>query len=192
MKGSATLRFVGDIMLGGSVAEKIKIFGPSFPFENLPAEIKTSDIFFGNLECVISSSTKSPTSKKILLRTDVSAVKELKKAGINIVSLANNHSFDYGLEAFIESRNALKKNAIKCVGGGKNIKEASQFTLFEVNSIRFGFLAYCSKDAACFQFASDFSHGVAPLDPEKIYQDIKRAKSKTDFVIVSLHWGGRI
>jgi poly-gamma-glutamate synthesis protein (capsule biosynthesis protein) len=123
------------------------------------------------------------------LRTDVSAVKGLKKTGINIVSLANNHSFDYGHEAFIENRNILIKNDIKCVGGGKNIKEASQFTLFDVNSICFAFLAYCSKDASCFHFASNSSHGVASLEPNKIYQDIKRAKSRSDFVIVSLHWG---
>ena len=116
-------------------------------------------------------------------------IKGLKETGINIVSLANNHSFDYGLNAFIESKSALERNGIKCVGGGKNKSEASQFTLVEVNGLRFGFLAYCSEDAACEQFASDSSHGVAPVNPKRIHQDIKKAKRIADFVIVALHWG---
>jgi hypothetical protein len=66
MKGHASLRFVGDIMLGASVAEKIKIFGPSFPFEKLPVDTTLPDIFFGNLECVIFSDSQTPKSKKIV------------------------------------------------------------------------------------------------------------------------------
>ena len=185
----ATLRIVGDIMLGGSVIEKIKKNGTSYPFEKLTKEMKPSDIFFGNLECTLFGSNKPPIPNKILLQANPLVIKGMKEAGINIVSLANNHSFDYGFEAFRESRSALEKNGIKCVGGGKNIIEASEFTLFEVNSLRFGFLAYCSEDAACEQFASDSLYGVASLDQEKISKDIKKTKKETDFVIVSLHWG---
>ena len=189
MEGTATLRIVGDIMLGGSVAEKVSRCGPFFPFEKLSAEMQPSDMFFGNLECTLCENDKPPRPKKILLHSDVSVIKGLKKSGINIVSLANNHSFDYGCEAFTESRRALENSGIKCVGGGKNIKEASQFTLIKVNELRFGFLAYCSEDTTCEQFASDSSYGVASVDPERIYGDIRKAKHETDFVVVSLHWG---
>jgi poly-gamma-glutamate synthesis protein (capsule biosynthesis protein) len=189
MEKVATLKIVGDIMLGGSVINKISQFGPTYPFDKLSTDINHADIFFGNLECSIVGDNKIPLTKKILLLSDTLVINGLKGSGINIVSLANNHTFDYGIEAFINSRVALEENGIKCVGGGKNIKEASRLTLFEVNQLHFGFLAYGSKEAACFQFANDSSYGVAPIDPLKIQQDIKAAKHQTDFVIVSLHWG---
>jgi poly-gamma-glutamate synthesis protein (capsule biosynthesis protein) len=189
MMGIATLRIVGDIMLGGSVIEKIKENGTSFPFEKLTREMEPSDIFFGNLECPLFGSNQPPITNKILLQSNPLVIEGIKESGINIVSLANNHSFDYGFEAFRETRSALEKNGIKCVGGGKNIIEASKFTLFEVNGLRFGFLGYCSEEAACKHFASDSLYGVAPVEPERIKKDIKKAKSETDFVIVSLHWG---
>ena len=189
MERTATLRIVGDIMLGGSVGDKIKKFGPYFPFEKLSSEMQPSDMFFGNLECTLCEGDKPPNPKKILLHSDASVIKGLKKSGINIVSLANNHSFDYGFEAFTESRRALENSGIKCVGGGKNIEEASHFTLIKVNELRFGFLAYCSEDTTCEQFATDFSYGVASVDPERIHRDIRKAKRETDFVVVSLHWG---
>jgi poly-gamma-glutamate synthesis protein (capsule biosynthesis protein) len=189
MRGFTTLRVVGDIMLGGSVHEKTSKFGPSFPFKRFSGEIKPADIFFGNLECTLFDSKNPPEKNKVLLKSDPSVIRGLKDSGINIVSLANNHSFDFGLDAYLETKRILERNGIKCIGGGKNLIEASKYTLFKVDDCRFGFLAYCSQDASCRRFADHDSYGVASVDPEKICQDIKRTKGETDFVIVSLHWG---
>ena len=64
MKGIATLKIVGDIMLGGSVKKKIIERGASFPFERLPVEMKRADIFFGNLECSLYGGNNPPRKKR--------------------------------------------------------------------------------------------------------------------------------
>ncbi|MBI9089203.1 MAG: CapA family protein [Desulfobacterium sp.] len=184
------IRFGGDLMLGSQVLEKINKHGPTFPFDKIINEKKKSPhIFFVNLECTLSKNNHPPHPHKILLHSDPKIVEGLKKARINIVSLANNHSFDYGLTGFTETKNLLVNTAIKTVGGGMNINEASKSTEIKTNGIHLVFLAYCSKDSGCRHFATETDYGVADIEPKEIHRDIQKAKEYADVVIVSLHWG---
>jgi len=179
----------GDLMLGGSVLEKIIKNGSLFPFEKVIGKLPAFDLFFANLECTLSTTGNPPYPSKILLHSDQKAIKGLKAAGINIVSLANNHAFDYGLEGFLSTKKILKKKEIKSVGGGQNLHEASQQRLLELNGIKLSLLGYCSKESGCRHFASNTEYGVADVKATEMHKDIRRAKSISDIVIVSLHWG---
>lgn len=189
MESTIRIRFGGDIMLAGSVLQHVHNYGPLFPFRNLINELSTSDIFFVNLECTLSKNNNPPDPNKILLHTDPSVVKGLKKIGINLVSLANNHSFDYGCKAFEETCNILNENGIKTVWGGENGKQTSPFTIIESDGVRLAFLACCAQDAGCRQFACDFVPRAADTNHDKIYKNVEEAKSLSDCVIVSVHWG---
>jgi hypothetical protein len=113
----------------------------------------------------------------------------LKESGINIVSLANNHAFDYGVDSFRKARAHLEANGISCVGAGENVSEATKPVVLERNGLRFAFLAYCAREASCREFAEDSHPGVALLDLDTIQENIEAAREHSDFVIVSLHFG---
>ncbi len=176
-------------MLGSRVLEKINKHGPTFPFDKIINEKISYDLFFVNLECTLSENNHPPHPHKILLHSDPKVIEGLKKIAINIVSLANNHSFDYGLTGFTDTKNILRNKAIKPVGGGENIGEASQSTEIYLNGIHLVFLAYCSKDSGCRHFATETEYGVADIKRREVQKDIEKAKQNSDVVIVSLHWG---
>lgn len=189
MNDKIRLRLGGDLMLGGKVLEKIKQFGPLYPFQHMPDEVNSPDVFFANLECTLSQKGTAPEGKTILLYTDPRVVEGMRKIGLNLLSLANNHSFDYGLGGFEETQSLLHKNGIMTVGGGRNREEAGQFALFEINGLRVAFLAYCCEVTGCRNVATEDSYGVACFQPSEAEKDVRRAKKESDIVIVSLHWG---
>jgi len=189
LQNSITLRFAGDIMLGGSVLQKIEEHGPLYPFWNLINQMSSSDIFFANLECTLAKNGSPPNPDKILLHTTSSVIQGLKKIGINIVSLANNHTFDYGWKIFRETSTQLNQGGINTIGGGENLKEASQINIFNIKGIRLAFLAYCGKSTGCENFADDNRYGVADVNHPQIYRNVADAKKLSDCVIVSIHWG---
>ena len=189
MAKKTTLRFVGDVMLGGGVLSKIREFGPIFPFERFIGKIEPADIFFGNLECALFEGDSPPRRDKILIHSIPAAASGLVEAGISIVSLANNHAFDFGDASFKKARAHLEANGISCVGGGENISEATRPVVLERNGLRFSFLAYCARETGCREFADDCNPGVALLDLDTIGENIEIARERSDFVIVSLHFG---
>lgn len=189
MKESVSIRFAGDLMLGGGVLEKIEKHGPLFPFEKIIDQKINFDAFFINLECTLAIRDNPPFPERIHLHSNPEIVNGLKKSGINIVSLANNHAFDYGIEGFIDTKKILTNSGIFSVGGGENQKEAAKSTTIDINGLQLSFLGYCSKDTGCLHFASDSKYGVAEVNLDNSLRDVQKAKKNCDILIVSIHWG---
>lgn len=189
MTNQVTIRLGGDVMLGGGVLDIINQHGPSYPFENLIKGKGEHDLFFCNLECTLATSDSPPHPQRIKLHSTPESVRPLQQTGINIVSLANNHAFDYGLEGFLQTRQILKSGYITSVGGGCNYAEARRETSIEVNGITIAFLGFCTQDTGCRHFATDTEYGVANTVLDDIVTDIKRLKDNGALVIVSMHWG---
>lgn len=183
---SVKLSAVGDILLSGTVAELIKNEGAKEPFVFIIDELIKNDILFGNLECPFSN-RGSPIKNKCCLYSPSETVKSLKSAGFNVVSLANNHIFDYGYESFEDTISLLKENDISWFGAGKNSDEARTPTILSVNNLSIGFLGY-SWDFIGSINATENKFGTAPLSKKPIINDVKKLKEKVDVVIVSLHW----
>lgn len=189
MNKHISIRFGGDVMLGGGVLEKINQHGPIYPFENLIARRDRNDLFFCNLECTLATNSNPPHPHRIHLHSTPDTVTGLQQAGINVVSLANNHAFDYGLDGFTRTRELLLKNNITTVGGGFNLQEASQTTTINLHGFTVTFLGFCSRETGCLQFASPSEYGVADPVPTDLMQNVSKANAASDIVIVSLHWG---
>ena len=104
------------------------------------------------------------------------------------VSLANNHSGDYGHEALLETFENLKKNRIEYFGAGRNIKEAHAPWIVERHGIKIAVLGYNEYRPRAFE-AGPETPGVAWSEDAAVVADIKAVRPKVDFVFTFMHWG---
>lgn len=186
-----TLAFTGDVMFGRTVNTHLLSTGldDPYPFTHTAAFLRGFDLTIGNLECVVSR-VGGPVDKPrpFILRGDPRAYTRLVNAGFDVVSVANNHSGDYGKEAFLDELLTLPKHGITPIGGGRNKREAHTPVLKTVRNTTIAFLAY--DEIAPYSFvATDSTPGHAWLNEENVRQDIPVARKQADFVIVFMHWG---
>jgi len=185
------LSAVGDILLSGTIAEMIESKCPEEPFIYISNELRKSDFVFGNLECPLSN-RGNPLKNKCCLHSPPETVKSLKSAGFDVLSLANNHIFDYGFESFEDTVFLLKRENISYFGAGKNLEEARKPVILHVNGLSIGFVGYSWNDNGIWNKGiktTKDKYEVPPLDKKIITEDVRNLKEKTDIVIVSLHCG---
>lgn len=183
----------GDIMLDRGVEYMIEKYGEGnfeFPFLKIADEFKKADVVFGNLEGPISDKGEKVGSI-YSFRNNPEAIEGLNFAGFNVLSLANNHAFDYGKEAFEDTLKRFKEIGIDYVGAGFNELEAYEPVIKEVNGTKIGFLAYTDLGSPYWKATANAS-GIAWINGELLDlagQQIKETKEKVDILIVSLHSG---
>lgn len=191
------INFVGDVMLSRTVGRQIASYGYDYPWEKTKKQIADADITFANLEVPISDLYPSPLSGMSFVAPEEN-LKYIKEAGIDIVSVANNHSANFGYNVFLDNIKNLKASGIKMCGGGKNEAEARSASVIEASGNRFGFL--CQSAVTGSLYADSDSAGVPYLGIEPWYRDdnssisdlvsdVTRAKKVSDTVIASPHWG---
>lgn len=147
-----------------------------------------SDLNIINLECpVVTSSDAKPICKEgSALKTDIKAVEYLKECGIQMVTLANNHIYDYGMLGMQNTISALQANKISHIGGGANLAEASRYRIVTLNDIKIAILNFCEHE---FSIASQTKGGSNPINPIQNYHSIRHAKKEADYAIVIVHGG---
>lgn len=188
-----TVILVGDIMLDRGVEQMIrKNQNFKFPFLKITDDLATADILFGNLEGPISDKGKKVGSI-YSFRAMPEVIEGLIVAGFDVLSIANNHSWDYGKEALEDTFLRFEKAGINYVGGGFNQNEAYSPVIKEVGSrqVKIAFLAYTNLGSPYWK-AGENNSGIAWMsweDFEKIKKDIKSSKEQADILIVSLHSG---
>ena len=182
------LVFTGDIMLSrkiGTIMEKKSDY--AFPFASTSELIRSADIAFANLESPIS--TRGVRSGSIYsFRADPKSLAGLTKAGFDIVSVANNHIWDYGKQALLDTLTNLLQEGIVVIGAGKDYDEAHSPKVLNVGNTRFAFLAYTNLISPFLGGASS-TPAVARFTDDILKTDIERAKKLADVVVVSFHWG---
>jgi poly-gamma-glutamate synthesis protein (capsule biosynthesis protein) len=142
---SAELRIaaVGDIMLGGTAAPEMLKYGYDYPFEPTKDILKQAQIVFGNLEGPLTDAGTAEAAKQYVFRSPPDKVAPaLARAGFNVVSLANNHTLDYGSEGLEDTRAALDKAGIRHAGAGRNAIEARQPVYMMADGVTVAVLAY--------------------------------------------------
>ncbi|MDO8496518.1 MAG: AmmeMemoRadiSam system protein B [bacterium] len=182
-----TMLFVGDVMLSRSVGAYMQQKGDyNLPFLNIADFLKSADLTFANLENPISSRGVNIGSK-YSFRADPKTIEGLKYAGFDIVSIANNHMWDYGREAFLDTMTHLAEAGIDFVGGGHNAEEAHRPVVKDVKGTKVAFLAYTEFLQSVV--AGTNSAGISNWNIEQIKKDITTAKQQGDLVVASFHWG---
>lgn len=182
-----TIAITGDIMLGRSVNDQLLSTHDRFPFNYTADYLKGFDLTVGNLECVVSTLGR-PEPKQFTFEASPLGFRRLVAAGFDIVSLANNHSGDYGKDAFMDMLQHLPNYEITPLGGGANLAAAHQPAIRTLRTTTVAFLAYCEIGPENFQ-ATATTPGHAWLDPDVMRADIAKVRRQADYVIVFTHWG---
>jgi poly-gamma-glutamate synthesis protein (capsule biosynthesis protein) len=183
-----TLVFVGDIMLSRNIGQiMVREDNWNYFFEPVAEYLKSADLTFGNFENPMSDRGVKVGSI-YSFRVDPRAVAGLVYGGFDVLSLANNHIWDYGREAFEDTRKILTDNAISYVGAGDDYAGAHTPVVKDVNGTKIAYLAYTNLLPG-FLLRTDSAPAVAAPLIETVAQDVMRAKNVADIVIVSFHWG---
>ena len=196
-KGDSTIiRVVGDI----SFADNWKI-APALDergkgvygvlSEETVKLLKDADIFLANNEFTYSTRGEALRGKMYTFRAKPSRVQHMLDIGADIVSLANNHAYDFGEYAFADTLQTLKESDLPYIGGGANIEEASKPFCFIVNGRKYGFSAATKAEKLVLTpEATETSSGVMrTYNPEKYLSVIASAEEQCDYNIVYVHWG---
>lgn len=179
------LVFAGDILLGEGPGRMIE--RGEDPFEFVAPWLAASDVQVGNLECPVAE-TGAALRKPFTFRAAPTTLQTLLRH-FDVVSLANNHSGDYGVDAFRETLEHVDRSGLARIGGGRDQAEAHTPYLVKHNGVTIALLGYDDFHPRWFE-ATDRSPGVAWAEPTAIVRDIRAARARgADVVIPFLHWG---
>lgn len=195
---------VGDVLIDREKPESI--------FDHVADVIRSADIAYANCEQALSD--KGVANPIQAAHHDSRNLNAFLSAGFDVVSLANNHSLDWGKEALTDTFARLKAAGLPFVGAGNNISEAHQPVILERKGTRVGFLGYSSVHLPGYEAAADrpgvaqirvwnvfdkvdYQPGTQPRvvtipnkeDMRAMIDDIKKLKAQVDVVVVCLHWG---
>jgi poly-gamma-glutamate synthesis protein (capsule biosynthesis protein) len=180
------LSFVGDTMLdclpGKAIAQGKNPFAP---FAKI---FREADVSVCNLECVVAKGGEPLKGKKYTFRASPACIPMLA-GSFSAVNLANNHTGDFGKDAFVEQL-GLFKDRLPYFGGGRNLKEAHRPWIVERHGIRIALLGYNEFHPREFE-AGENTAGIAWSVDQQVLDDIKAARNtaKADLVIPFMHWG---
>ncbi len=160
--------------------------------ETFQNEMKSADIMLVNNEFPYSDRGEAQPDKKFTFRSEPENVKYLVDLGVDIVSLANNHAYDYGHDAFVDTMATIDEAGIARVGAGMNSREANAPATFVINGYKVAYLACCGVESPIkTPVADEENEGIMGSydGGEAMVTAIKAAKENCDYVIVYPHWG---
>jgi poly-gamma-glutamate capsule biosynthesis protein CapA/YwtB (metallophosphatase superfamily) len=183
---TVNLVFAGDIVLDGGPGKAIE--QGRDPFASFATLLQAADIRVANLECVVAT-VGEPQDKIFTFRANPRTLDVLNQH-FDAVSIANNHSGDFGRPAFAEMLDLLDQHHVLRFGGGHNLAEAHTPLIIERKGIRIALLGYNEFLPRSFEADAD-APGTAWSEDEQVVADIRRARSfyKADLVIPIMHWG---
>ncbi len=169
---------VGDIMMGTDYPDSsLPPANGKYLMNSIGSVLSDADITFGNLEGALLDGGKPEkvcrdTSICYIFRTPSNFVDNLVSAGFNLMSLANNHAFDFGAAGYKNTEDLLDSNNINSAG------RKGSFAIMNVNGIKVGFAAF-APNKGC----------TSINDLDDVTFEIKRLDNKCDVIIVSFHGG---
>ncbi|MBD3223608.1 MAG: hypothetical protein GF313_02695 [Caldithrix sp.] len=181
------LHFAGDVTLANHF-ERFVDDDYDYPFRKFKW-FADADISMINLENPLTLNG-SPREKLFNFKALPQYVKTLKAGGVDIVTLANNHIYDFSELGLRNTLTALDEVNIKYVGAGRNLKEARKPVIFTIDGIHIAYLAYYGLGKhSNSQPAETYASGTAMRSLQFIREDIRSLRKNVDFIIINFHWG---
>ena len=184
-EGSLSLVAVGDIMVGGRAKRLIRHHGAEYPFRATEPLLRRAAIVLGNLEGPLARiARREPRNHSYRLGPDVGFA--LKRIGIHVLTLANNHLLDCGRAGVLETLDALAQAGIDVVGAGVDERAAHVPVVRQAGDWRVGLLGYYwnRRCAATRRLPGSAMDPFAALEA-----DIGALRQRVDRVVVTFHWG---
>ncbi|WFR54935.1 CapA family protein [Anaerocolumna sp. AGMB13025] len=185
------LLFSGDINMTDNILNTYKKRGiDGILSRNFQEEFRNADLAMVNQEFAFTERGTKAENKQYTFRVAPENVQIFKDMQVDVVSLANNHSMDFGIEGLTDSFAALNSAGIQYAGAGNNLTEAREIKYFNIKGKKIACLgasrvipeptwnAYANKPGM-----------LTTYDPTYLVEDIKTARTQSDFVVVYVHWG---
>lgn len=185
---SINLAFAGDILLDGFVGDQIAKYGVNFPFVKVAPTLQKADIAFANLETPVSIRGKA-AEKTFAFRSKPATLGGLTYAGIDGVSLANNHILDFGKDAMLDTLVHLDRNKIGYTGAGKDVDEAFKPYTKTVKGKKIAILGVSRVLPSPSWYAGINKPGAASAyTSQPLLGAIQKMSKENDYTIVYIHW----
>jgi poly-gamma-glutamate capsule biosynthesis protein CapA/YwtB (metallophosphatase superfamily) len=183
-----TLAFAGDVHFTGRTLGLLD--HPRTAFGPVAALLTTADLAMVNLESAVTS-RGTPEPKRFHFRAPPTAFTALAAAGVDVVTIANNHALDYGRVGLTDTLNAARTAQFPTVGAGMNATAAYQPWLTTVRGVRIAVLGMSQiAELSTSWSATDTREGIAmAFDLPRATAAVKAARARADVVVVYLHWG---
>ena len=193
-----TMVFGGDVCFHDEYSNMYQLFARGGDISgcfspDLFSVMQEADIFMVNNEFTYTTRGEPTPDKAYALRSRPENVQLLKDMGVDIVSLANNHTYDYGEISLLDTLDTLQNASVLYAGAGRNLEEASAPVYVEHDGMTIAFVAATQierLDNPDTRGATESSAGVFRCwDVEPLLQTVKVASQNSDFVVVYIHWG---
>ena len=186
-----TLIFTGDVLFANAFKAGYDAKGINGVISaELLEELNNADILMINNEFPFSDRGEPMEDKQFTFRCSPSYVTALNEMGVDLVSLANNHTLDYGKDALSDTFTTLDEAGIRYGGAGESVERSQEIQIFEVNGKKFGFIAVSRVIPVGDWKAENSLPGLfSCYDETRLVELVKEAKELCDFVAVYPHWG---
>ena len=195
--GKVTLSFVGDISFAEGYANMAYYHSNGDDITKCIApevigRMASADILMVNNEFTYSSQGTPLAGKTFTFRAKPEMAANLSVLSADIVSLANNHVYDYGETALLDTLDTLKAYGIPYVGAGRNLDEAQEIVYFKADGIKIAYVSATQVERS-YVFTKEATESRAGVlrtyDPAAFLEVIRKAGETSDFVVVYVHWG---
>ena len=186
--GTLTMAFAGDVHFEDYLAPLAR---DPHGLEELQTSLGAADLAMVNLETAITE-RGTKIGKEFHFRAPASALETIKNAGIDAVSMANNHGVDYGPVGLKDTLAAKQASPVPIVGIGKDEEEAFAPAILTAKGLKvavFGASEVFEMTLARYS-AGPGKGGIASASPvTRLRTAVSRAAARYDVVVVFLHWG---
>ncbi len=191
LPADVTLAFAGDVMFSDAYLSAYDSSGVSaIADDTMLSRMQEAGLFMINEEFPFSLQGEPMEDKQYTFRTDPKYVQIFQDLGVDAVTLANNHTLDYGRDAFCDTLDTLNQAEIAYVGGGYDLDEASAPLIRTLNGQTFAIFAATRVSPSYDWYATDSQAGLfQTYDATALNAAIEEADGLYDHVIVFVHWG---
>jgi len=191
-KETLVIRAAGDTSLDPVWIPTLRSQGWDYAWSGLDGIFETDDLSIVNLECPVANpGTGSKIDKEFNFLCDPRGLPAMRRAGVEVASLANNHAYDYGAEALLASVKNIAEARITPIGAGEDADAAEEPAIFDIKGWKIAVLPWDyvvdpwpTAVAAPGHPGTAFGH-----DFNAVVKAVKRVDRKVDLTVVQTHWG---
>lgn len=192
-----TIAFAGDMHFEGVL--RARLDDPANALAPIAAQLGAADVTVVNFESAVGTSGIPEPNKRYIFRAPPSALTALAAAGVDVVTMANNHGMDYGPDGLADTLDAAAQaradGTVQVVGVGADAAQAFAPAVVDVRGTTVAVIGASqpddpTSDPTAQWAATDTAPGIATaLDPALLLRAVRQASGSADIVVVYLHWG---